>query len=788
MRITVPLLASLLALPAVAQDPAVPAAAPDAPHGVLTFTIVDESNLTTPGRLTFLDASLKPAKVFSRHREAPERLAMRDHVLYSINGTDRVTVPPGSYRVFASKGLEWSVAEQSLVITQGSEVSLRFALRREVDTTGWVSGDFHLHTLTHSGHGDANLKERVITFLGEGVEFAVATDHNHNTDYHPTMTELGVNDALTAVTGNEVSVPVGHFNAFPLEPDREIPDVNAKDAKVLFRMIRQEPNRYGVTPIIQVNHPRWSTIDYFGRCELDPVTLEAGRDTWSWGFDTVEIFNENEGFGYFDAEVDKVEVSKSKHSVLHEWFKILNSGRRIRAVGNSDSHDVSAELAGYPRNFIRSATDDPGAISVSQIAESIRSGAVFTTIGPFVEFSVNGAPMGGDARAENGAVTAHVRVQAASWIDCDRIKVVVNGDVLQVIPVPQHREVLRFDGTLTIAVTRDCWISLIVEGDDPLAPIVTPQQRPVRPIAVLNPVWVDGDGDGRWTSPRQQGQALMAGADDPMALKRAWAKRGPSERAEALLAAGSSGRAIHRTAITWGLEDRHRITRLAAARAAERSAHKALAPALAVARRRARQDPYADLAMLRAHAACDPDGARAALLALLDEEDQRTLKRYDAEVARLLPGQPVTEWRVCGPYRKANLKVLLDFPFPPETSAELPWRAASADPDTGYLDLLALRTETERLEQCALYCEATVHSPDDREVRAALGTDDGCRMWVNGEVVLEDRGQHDAAPMAHSPRIKLKKGANVIRFKVVNGTGGYGVYLRILDDAVNQHP
>ena len=34
------------------------------------------------------------------------------------------------------------------------------------------------------------MNERIISLVGENVEFAVATDHNHNTDYQPTIDNL----------------------------------------------------------------------------------------------------------------------------------------------------------------------------------------------------------------------------------------------------------------------------------------------------------------------------------------------------------------------------------------------------------------------------------------------------------------------------------------------------------------------------------------------------------------------------------------------------------------------
>ena len=85
--------------------------------------------------------------------------------------------------------------------------------------------------------------------------------------------------------------------------------------------------------------------------------------------------------------------------MLLDWFNLLNRGHRYAAVGNSDSHSVYGNYAGYPRNFVRSSTDDPGAIQPTDVAAVLRKRQVFTTLGPFVDFSVNGTSMGGDATA-----------------------------------------------------------------------------------------------------------------------------------------------------------------------------------------------------------------------------------------------------------------------------------------------------------------------------------------------------------------------------------------------------
>src|SRR2546426_10137100 len=97
-------------------------------------------------------------------------------------------------------------------------------IRREVPTPGLVSCDTHIHTLTYSGHGDATIDERMITIAGEGIELAVATDHNHHTDYSEAARRTELQTCFTSVIGNKGTTRAGDFNAFPILPGSAIPD------------------------------------------------------------------------------------------------------------------------------------------------------------------------------------------------------------------------------------------------------------------------------------------------------------------------------------------------------------------------------------------------------------------------------------------------------------------------------------------------------------------------------------------------------------------------------------
>lgn len=775
-----------------AQTPAPTAGdIPDA--AILHFIILDPARHPIPGRLTFHTAADPRPNLFPNADADPNRLAVRQNVIYTINGTGTVTVPPGTYTLITSRGLEWSIDTRTITLSPGQTTDVEATLTHEVDTTGWISGDFHLHTLTHSGHGDSNMPERIISLVGEGVEFAVATDHNHHTNYQPTMHVVGADPMLTSVTGNEVTTSFGHFNAFPLEPGHDIPYL-MDGAKPLFALIREERNRFGVTPVIQVNHPRWADIDYFDHAALDPVTAESHSDVWSDDFDTIEVFNENAGWGYFDPDDADHPTGNQTFSVLRDWFNLLNRGHRYTAVGNSDSHHVEYVHAGYPRNFVASPTDDPSRIDPADVAGALRASRSFTTIGPFVQYSVNDQPMGSNVSLDSLAdpVRVHVRVAAASWIDCDLVKIVVNGDVIHTIDVPDTRDIQRLDTTWTFTPGADAWLAVLVEGDDPLTAVVHDQARPVYPIAVTNPVWIDADADGTWTSPYEQALQRVITRQPAESLARA---PHPADRALAVQAAAELDAPSALDLVQLLLHDEDRFVRLSAARAAERLADPALIDPLRAALAGA-QDDHARVALLRALArAGDPAAPGQALDMLATSQDPALQRRFGADLAALLPATPfVQEWMAVGFFECPDRAAFLDTDYGPETDRDAVrlyaaktgptrWQPIDATPE-GYVDLTTIESRPDIVSDAVTYLQAWLNCPEDRDVSFAFGADDGARLWINDRIVYEENGSHAASPVQHLDTVTLTKGANRVLVKVRNGSRDYGIYFRVFDPEV----
>ena len=773
-------------------DPA-PAAAQDLPHGVLTFNIVDSKGDPIPARLTFVDSVGNNRDLFPNPDADPTKLALRKHAVYTLEGYGSITVPVGSWDVMASHGIEWSIDTIHFDVVEGGEYEWTARLVHEVDTTDWISGDFHLHTLTYSGHGDSNMNERIISIVGEGVEFAVATDHNHNTDYQPIIDQLGANEHLTAVVGNEVSTQYGHMNAFPFYADATVVD-QSKEADELFAQIRAEKNAYNVVPIIQINHPRWENIDYFGKRGLDPVTGQSDDDRWSWDFDSIEVLSENEGWGYHDAETADVNVRRSKHSVLHDWYNMLNAGRTISAVGNSDSHTVIANIAGIPRNYVFTGNDDASNIDPEAVANAIRNGRMSTTTGPFLRMTANGHPMGSIISISEPTVNIFIDVQAASWIDLDTIRIIQNGDEVATVQSEYGRVgVTHFRPRIRVSSPRDCWIVAIAEGDEDMSPYLLDTSRPIYPLAIANPIYIDADGDGLWTSPRLWAeQAVQHG--DLESVVHLYHEVNPMEQ-RLLVLASSTNQRIANQMIHLGLSSEHRGVKLAACRAAEELGDAALLPQLSAIVDHPDADRYLGFSAWAACDTIDPSTGGLLLDRLVDRFGWEDVRRYSPEHPLLLPGDFVREWQIAGYFaiaddadRLSNLANQKQIPEPnilsiilPTTTAGEPlsWKEVQTEED-GYLNL----SLGKLTENTICYARCWLWSPDEREIDFTIGSDDACRIWVGDELVWDDPDWQTARKDRKISSFTLKKGWNPVLFKILNGSKGMGFYFRVLDEEI----
>lgn len=222
-------------------------------------------------------------------------------------GGERVVeVAAGTYEVVASRGPEWSAPRTTITVAQGGSVQVALALAREVDTDGWIGGDFHLHQEASFDSGML-FEERIRRILIEGLELAIATDHDIVADLSPYVRKLGVQDRLQTGIGAEIStLELGHFIAFPLGfdqskiPDHGAPDWTCLDGPGIMSLMREaiaDP-KGGVRIMC---HPRDGFIGHISQIGLDPLAesrelslLEQSNvllGRTSCDFDAMEVFN-----------------------------------------------------------------------------------------------------------------------------------------------------------------------------------------------------------------------------------------------------------------------------------------------------------------------------------------------------------------------------------------------------------------------------------------------------------------------------------------------------------------
>ncbi len=480
-------------------------------ESALVISVTDEeTQQALPCRITIADRN---GSLFPVHLENPQTsaidppapsFAVRPGVVYTSNGTVRIGLPAGSYTLYASRGFEYNVRTQRLTLPPGRTYPLPVRLRREVPTQGMVSCDTHVHTLTFSGHGDATVEERMLTLAGEGIELPIATDHDTLTDYSAVARKMGVEEYFTPVIGDEVTTDAGHFNIFPVRSGSRLPDRHLTDWPKLMEELRATP---GVRVVV-LNHPRnvHNNFQPFAAKNFNPVTGEDRRG-FEFSFDAIEVVNSSA-------------LQSDLMLVFRDWFALLNYGYRVTAVASSDCHDVSRYLVGQGRSYVRCEDSVPGKINVEQACESILQGRVLVCLGLLTPMTLEDRFGIGDlATGLRELMRVTVTVLGPSWTSADRVELYANGVKIReqqidasVSPIEKTR--------ITWLIPKpayDVYLVALASGPPVTGPYGSipkpyqPSSRAWRPrvLGATNPIWVDGDGDGKFTAPRAYAKEIV---------------------------------------------------------------------------------------------------------------------------------------------------------------------------------------------------------------------------------------------------------------------------------------
>jgi hypothetical protein len=462
--------------------------------GLLVYDVRDaETDAPIPCKLTFVGVAGTPRPLFTRtdigRPEGELAIAAFDRV-FSAVGREDVRVPRGTYDIYVSRGPEWDIAVFPGTKIGDGTTPISARLRHVVDTRGWLSADFHVHAAP-SPDSIVPLSHRVLEFVADGIDMIVATDHNVVTDYAPTIAALGLQSLITSARGDELTTNGwGHYGVFPLAQDLTTAGhgallVRGRDAKEIFANVRAR----APGAVIDLHHPRIDPgVGYFILGHFDPHSDRFNRPGFSFDFDAIEVLN-----GYQDP------ARKSVDRMIDDWLGLLNHGHLATATGNSDTHHLTYNMGGYPRNYVRVVDDRPAHVTPQAVAEAVRQRRAFFTTGPFVRVWAGGGGMGDLARAPGGHATLDIEVDAAPWITVSRVILYVSGKEAKRWGVPKSEQVARFRVSHPLSLARDGYAVVRVDGDRIMAPVVGDSRSfPVYPLALTNPVFLDVDGNGRY--------------------------------------------------------------------------------------------------------------------------------------------------------------------------------------------------------------------------------------------------------------------------------------------------
>ena len=135
-------------------------------------------------------------------------------------------------------------------------------------------------------------------------------------------------------------------------------------------------------------------------------------------------------------------------------------------------------------------------------------------------------------------------------------------------------------------------------------------------------------------------------------------------------------------------------------------------------------------------------------------------------------------WELSGPYPGEGSTGMLEKAFAPEkdpaTAKWEPFRMQAGASQPWIVDFKRILGGENR----AAYMRTTVVSAADVDAQMEIGSVDGVRVWINGEVVHSNNAARPVQPCEDKFPVHLQKGENAVLMKVVQGGGDWAACAR----------
>jgi hypothetical protein len=321
-----------------------------------------------------------------------------------VDGRFQIELPVGECYVELSKGFEYEPVRQKLQIQPGQrELTLRLKRQLNLRKQGWMTADTHVHFISPQ------------TAWLEGQAEGLNLINLLASQWGDLFTNVAdITGELSGCSRGDTIVWVGTENRQHLLGHMSLLGVNGQP---VYPMCSAGPSESFLG-----DPAHSSLVEWAERCRQQEGVVVIPHFPTPYA----EVVA-----GLILGKIDGVEVrdfyipAMSTFSV-QEWYRFLNLGYRVAAVGGTDKMSAGMPVGGV-RTYARLGDEE---FTFANWAKAVRAGRTFTTSGPVIDLQVEGKGMGEAIALPAGGGTLEAQAHAQSVSPFHVLQIIVNGKVV----------------------------------------------------------------------------------------------------------------------------------------------------------------------------------------------------------------------------------------------------------------------------------------------------------------------------------------------------------------------
>ncbi len=323
----------------------------------------------------------------------------------------QIDLPEGTYRLIATKGPEYKALDRSITVSAGGKNEVQAELKRWIDMSrlGWHSGDCHLHFARQSP--DANEPLRLWT-QAEDLRMSNI---------------LRMGDLLGTYFEQYAFGTAGRYvgPGGTLVPGQEDPRTKIMGHVIALNLQQPVHN--------DKNYCLYSKV-------FDEVHRQGGLFGYAHVYSDLFTVRRDMALNVPRRTVDFAEFAEFGSVKTDLYYEFLNLGFRLTAAGGSDAPWGGS--CGDARTYVY--TGKP--FDADDWFKGLKAGHTFATLGPLLEFTVDGHLPGDGIEPKPGQrLKVHAKAMANGATPIGTLQVVANGDVVREIEASNDMAVLDFE-------------------------------------------------------------------------------------------------------------------------------------------------------------------------------------------------------------------------------------------------------------------------------------------------------------------------------------------------------